>query len=79
MLTDKRTVREHIVEAIIAGFEGQCVLEVNEDDTLVYVIGYREPIKVLADNLEIPDEFASAADAIRLDIRALLATLREKE
>jgi len=83
------TLREEIALAVQIGFtEAGGSVEVRQEDivhgdmvtgtvTLLDVDGFDEPIAVYADDVIVPACFGEIADAIKLDVRCILADARD--
>lgn len=70
---NKKTLREEITDALVEGFSGKVIVEVCEEETLVYVDGYGAPIRVVPDDVIVPDELEECASGIALDVQAIMA------
>lgn len=71
------TLREEIVNAIVEGFGGPeeiAKVEVDGEESKIFVKDHDEPIVVLPLDVIVPDSFHSSVGAgIRLDVQAILA------
>lgn len=80
-----KTLRDQVVEALIEGFQGavertevKASAEGPWDETLVWVRDLAEPIRVLPEDVILPDDIdPHVAGMIRLDIAALLSMIRD--
>lgn len=70
---EKKTVRQEIVSAIEDGGSGIIKTDVQDDKTLIYVELCNQPIKVLPDDVILPDALKGWGPGIRLDVQTILA------
>jgi hypothetical protein len=71
-VVNKKTLREEIVEAIVAGFTVETRVRVHDAYTEVFVEGHDEPIKVLPDDVLLPDSLEAIGPGLALDIGAIM-------
>jgi len=83
------TLREEIALAVQIGFtEAGGKVDVRQEDlvrgdmvvgtvTVLDVDGFDDPIVVYPDDVIVPDCFGAIADAIKLDVRCILADLED--